>query len=94
MADKRDTEIQINLDTVGDQLRRVVQDGNARRVFIYTSEGRLIMSLSLTAFALVALVGLFVTPLITVGVVVAAFLSRINLKVLRGTADDDSDTTS
>lgn len=81
-------------NTMLDQGKNLIEQGNARHVVVRTPEGKKLIDVSLTAAVIVVLVFLFLMPgwgwaLIFFGVV-AAIAAKLKIEVVRELNQDDN----
>jgi hypothetical protein len=66
-----------------EQVQKLIEEGNVRRVIIKHEDGRELMQFSLTAGAVVGGVLVFAAPLMAALGAAAAFLARVKIEIIR-----------
>ena len=85
MADTVWEEIKVAGDQLVQEVRRLVHEGNVRRIIIEGEDGRTFMELPLT----VGVIGVLVAPLAAAIGALAALVSNVTIRVERAAGDEE-----
>ena len=84
-------EIEVAGKDLVDQVKKLVEEGNVRRLIIYKSDGDVLMEVPLTATVVVGSAMLVFAPLWAALGAAAAFLAKVKIEVVREKAKNDDE---
>jgi hypothetical protein len=84
-------EIEVAGKDLVDQVKKLIEEGNIRRLIIYKSDGDVLMEVPLTLTVVVGSAMLVFAPLFAALGAAAAFMTQVKIEVVRDKpANDDS----
>ena len=89
-------EIEVAASELVDRVKKLIQEGNVRRLIIREADGDVILEVPLTAGAIVGSAVAVFAPLLAAVGAMAALLTRVRIEIVRtdaGGADADSAET-
>ena len=85
-------EIEVAANEVVDQVKKLIQEGNVRRLIIREPDGDVILEVPLTAGAVVGSVLVFFAPVLAAVGAMAALLTRVKIEIVRTDAPEGGET--
>lgn len=82
-------ELEVEGKELVDQVKKLIEEGNVRRLIIYKSDGDVLMEVPLTASVMVGGAMLFFTPVLAALGAAAAFLARVKIEIVREKAKNE-----
>ncbi|HWQ74216.1 MAG TPA: DUF4342 domain-containing protein [Syntrophomonas sp.] len=81
-------EVEMKLDDLGDQIKKLVKEGNARKLIIFKDNGDKLLEVPLTAGVAVGGVVAVAWPIIAAVVAVAGLMTHVKVQVVRKRDED------